>query len=322
MLLPDAARRGEIKFRLAKSLPYNRRLVIIAGLLAAGFSVQAMPVVPAAWSLAVGAALLLTASLLSVVKGFSNIPAEVRGKPEWRGAEKAQFQKVIDLDRKSRDWDQSALDITCGVGAMAFLGTAVVVVFVALFLVSNGERWLATAWALDACVLLAPHWVTGVRRILKNDPLTVKAAMLLFLMDIWGKARQEDETMLPQMEVRTGPAGEIPQDVKLVLRFGRLPETFLGLQVQVSINRVEGADFPYLCCVLVARPEMGMLPKIRPVPPPGLIVEPKSQKADNVDIVVIRQDPDIKRGYHTPPAAAQGILAYALQLARLLKSPA
>ena len=40
MLLPDARRRGEIHFVLARSLPYNIRLAMIAAVLFAGFVFQ------------------------------------------------------------------------------------------------------------------------------------------------------------------------------------------------------------------------------------------------------------------------------------------
>ena len=64
-----------------------------------------------------------------------------------------------------------------------------------------------------------------------------------------------------------------------------------------------------------------MLDKLAPVDsPPGLIVETERKQADNVDILVVRQDAQAgSRGYHTPPAAAQWIFAFALDLARKLK---
>jgi hypothetical protein len=322
MLLPEPSRRGEIKFSIAKSLPYNGRLVIIAALLLAGLSVQAIGY-GQDWSLFAGAPLLLAATMLSIVKGFSNVPEHLQGTPEWRGAERAQLENIIKLDRKSRDWDQSVLDVTCASGAMVLLAAAGVVVVVAFGLYASGQDWAARAWVVDACLLLAPHWFTGIRHILKNAPLTVKASLLLTIIDFWEKSRQDDEMMLPQMEVLAGPKGDLPRDAKLVLRFSRLPDTFLGLQVQIAINRVEGADYPYLYCVLVARPEMEMLSKVesKEPPPPRLIVERERKPADSVDILVIRQDAKAgSRGFHTPPPAAQSIFAYALDLARKLKS--
>jgi hypothetical protein len=313
MLLPDPRRRGEIHFSLAKSLPYNRRLTIIAVLLAAGFAVELF------WNLYVGAGLLLVATLLAIVKGFSNIPQDLQGASKWQGAERAQLENIITLDRKSRQWDQSALDITCGLGAAVLLLFLAVMAGVTVLLFANGLTWLAQAWALDGGVLLLPHWVTGVRQILKNDPLTVKVRMLLSIMDFWEQNRQEGEALMPQMEVLSTKAGEIPRDAKLVLRLSRLGDAFLGLQVQIVLNRVQGSDYPYLYCVLVARKAFGMFQKLgTPQVPEAIVAESQTDPAQGVDVLVIRQETTQTSGYHTNPAAAARIFACALAEARRL----
>ena len=81
--LPDPRRRGEIQFVFAKSLPYHRRLAIILALLAVGFVLQAYVSLPDC------AGLLLAASLLGIVKGYSNVPPKMGGNQrEWRGADR------------------------------------------------------------------------------------------------------------------------------------------------------------------------------------------------------------------------------------------
>ena len=118
--------------------------------------------------------------------------------------------------------------------------------------------------------------------------------------------------MLPQMQVRTSGQGEMPCDAKLVLRLDALGDAFLGLQVQVVLNNVQGSDYPYLYCVLVARPQLHILePNAIATPPKGIVVEPKHQEADNVDIVVIRQETTKTKGYHTQPADCAAIFTFA-----------
>jgi len=310
MLLPDARRRGEIHFALAKGLSYRARLAVIAALLAAGLAVQVL------LSLGLGAVLLLAASLLAVVQGYRNVPEGFAGRREWRGAERAQLQQVLTLDRKSHQWDESALDVTCATGAACLLAVIAGTALVAFVLWSSRLPWLATAFVVDVLVLLAPHWVTGVRRILTNDPLTVKVRLLLSVMDDWQAHRREGETIAPQMEVRRGSKGEMPCDAKLVLQVAPLGEHFLGLQVQVVLNNVQGRDYPYLYCVLVARPEMEMLPRIRHRPPADIVVEPKHQ--GDVDIVVVRNKTTKGGGYHTPAHRSREIFQHALKQVRSL----
>ena len=312
--LPDPQRRGEIAFELAKSLPYNRRLVIIAVLLAVGFVLQATV------DLVVGAALLLAATLFAIVKGFSNVPEGFHGPAEWRGGTREQLANILKIARKSREWDQSGLDITCGTGALALVVAAMAGFGVAAALALNGHEWLATAWALDASVLLLPHWVTGVRRILTNDPLTVKARLLLMIAALWERDRQEGELLCPQMLVRRGPKGEMPCDAKLVLRLEKLGDAFLGMQMQVTLNRVQGHDYPYLYCVLVARTSLRMPDLLKCSPPRTLVVEAKRRDADQMDILVIRQKTTKTSGYHTDDSACRAIFQYALGQCRQLQA--
>jgi hypothetical protein len=318
MFFPEPQRRGEIQFVLAKSWPYNRRLASIIGLLVAGFLLQSL--VLHVLGLLVGAGLLLAATLLSVVAGFGNVPDEMAGPQEWRGAGREQFEQVMKIARRSRQWDQSFLDITCAVGGTVFVVMLVVLLLLVLVLWGNKHEWLAITLALDAGVLLLPHWVTGVRRILTNDPLTVKIGLLLAIVDLWERERRADETVHPQMQVRRCPRGEMPCDAKLVFRFAELGENFLGLQVQVVLNRVQGSDYPYLYCVLVARPSLGMLDRLTRQPTASIVTEGDHKEADNVDVLVVRQKTTKTSGYHTNAAACQDIFLLALGLCRQLSS--
>jgi hypothetical protein len=311
MLLPDVRRRGEIHFVLLKSLPYGTRLPMIGALLVAGFVFQLY------LSLFVGAAFLLAASLLGIVRGYTNVPRDMGGPREWRGGERNQLENVLTIARRSRQWDRSLLDVTSWMGLLALAAAAGLTGWVAYALLQSGYQWLAAACVLDVGVLLLPHWVTGVRRILTNDPLVVKIEQLLWVMDLWESSPHEGEVMLPQMQVRTAGRGEIPCDAKLVLRLEALGDEFLGLQVQVVLNNVQGSDYPYLYCVLVARPSLQMLDRLATDRPPfGIVCQPSHQEQDNVDIIVIRQETARTKGYHTPPEACAGIFTFALSQAR------
>lgn len=312
MLLPDARRRSEIHFVLARSLPYNTRLAMIAALLFAGFVFQIY------MNVCLGAGLLLAATLLGIVKGYSNVPRDPGGACEWRGAERQQLEKVLTIARKSRQWDHSLLDITCVLGGFLFVVVVGATGWIAYLLHEEDYNWLAAVWVLDVAVLLVPHWVTGVRRILTNDPLVVKVTELLRVADLWESAPHEGEILLPQMQMRATSQGEIPCDAKMVLKIESLGEAFLGLQVQVVLNNVQGRDYPYLYCVLVARPQLQILEKAGDRPPKDIVVEPKHNEQDDVDIVVIRQETTRTKGYHTPPVACIAIFTYALNQARRL----
>jgi hypothetical protein len=336
MLLPDPKRRGEIHFAIAKSLSYGKRMAIIVLLLVAGFGYQV-------WNLdllPISACLLFAESLLAVVKGYRNYPEAPGPKREWRSADKEQLKKILDIAEKAKSWDQSAIDITCGSGCGTLLVMIVVVSLVVMSLYGAGHELLAIAIAVDMGVLFLPHWVTGVRRILTNAPLTVKVQNLLHVYSLWEAAKKEGEKMTVQMEVAKGKEGEVPTDAKLILQIPELGDSFYGVQTQVVLNNVQGADYPYVYCVLVAKEAMGMRGKLgssvmsdkvafEPTvsgwakflgkPSLGITVEWKLQ--DGMDVMVIRQATTKESGYFTDGPAIDRIFSFAhSQAMKLVKS--
>jgi hypothetical protein len=240
------------------------------------------------------------------------------GAREWRGAEAEHLAKVIRINDKSKSWDQSFLDVTCGLGCLGFILAVGAVIGGTMILGAMDQESLALTWLLDGSILLPPHWITGVRSVLTNDPLTVKARMLLEVVNAWQPEARPGEKMLPQMEVLNTPDGQIPMDAKMVLQMESLGKDFLGLQIQVCLNNVQGADYPYLYCVLVARPALKINQQLSPEAPSGIVVEPKSQ--EDVEILIVRQFTTKTSGYHTDTATALRIFNYALDLARQLRA--
>ena len=112
--------------------------------------------------------------------------------------------------------------------------------------------------------------------------------------------------------------GQMPCGVKLQFRLPSLGPDFLGLQVQVNLNNVQGSDYPYLYCVLVARPELKMLERLSAPPIIEKIVV-EAQRKDDVHVLVVRQETTKTSGYHTKPADCRTIFLYALDLCRLLE---
>lgn len=317
MLLPAVERRGEIQFYVAKSLPYGVRLVLSFGLMLCGLMLQMFAsgkngrIVMAA-----GAACLFAGVLLLLAKGYRNIVRAVSGSAEWRPARDTEISRILSLHAEQRKWDQDFFDITCGRGIFGLIVTAAVV-GVAFRLAAGISDRFAGLILIDAAVLLIPFWLTGVRFILKNDKLIVKIRALLNVKKAYEQAGGPGfDQFLWQLQVAktTDGTGEVPRDVKAVLQPAGAPPAFLGLQMQVCINSVQGNDYPYFYCVLVAKPELGLLERSLASPPRKITVERDRQ--GEVDVVVIRQATTKNSGYHTKDKAAANVFFYALELAR------
>ncbi len=331
MLLPDPKRRGEIHFIFVKSMPYTTRLSLIVILLLTGFGLQIF----LGWTV-IGAIFLLVSSMMGIVKGYTNVPEELGSKKEWRSGDKQQLEKILEISENSRRWDRSFIDITCPHGC--FTLAAIIGVFFLFYFVSSscGYTWLALTVSVDAIVLLFPHWVTGVRRILTNAPLTVKVENLLHIYTIWEAIKKDGENMTVQLEVVKGTKGEMPVDAKLILQIPALGEDFFGVQTQVVLNNVQGSDYPYLYCVLVAKEKFELRKKLSKVSSEaeesskssdsflvrlirtssGICTEWKSQ--DGMDVLVIRQQTTQQTGYHTDRNATERLFRFALSKARNL----
>ena len=69
---------------------------------------------------------------------------------------------------------------------------------------------------------------------------------------------------MPTLALREGRRGKYPVDARLMLRPAREDATgFLGVQVQVALNNVQGTDYPYLYAVVLGK-DAFRLPKAEP----------------------------------------------------------
>jgi hypothetical protein len=228
--------------------------------------------------------------------------------------------RILEINKKQKKWDSDAVDITNTKGFMILVliaGIVLLIAFTAYSLTQN--PWIARIIIADAAVIILPFWVTGTRSILTNSRLIIKTGMFLDLAHTFDRLKQEGEEL--QFQLRTakekGTEEEIPNDVKAIIMFhGKNPD-FLGVQMQICLNNVQGTDYPYFYCVIVAREPFGKISEDDLHHPPGkIIIETKKQK--DVYIAIIRQHTTKRTGYHTRPGTVRTIFTYALREARQL----
>jgi hypothetical protein len=310
--LPDAQRRGEIHFLFAKRMPYHSRLILILALLTGGLLVQLMIEF---WG---GLFLLVAATALSLIKGYSARP-KLSGPEEWNQVTPDEYQKVQLKQKQLKKWDQDCFDITNPLGFFCAMLCAGVGLFTWVGLMGAGQERLAGFWAWDTFVLFAPHWVTGVRSYLKKDQLIIKIKLLEQMMRFLSSP--SDVQVLPMLATQeTNDGKRVPTDARLMLRFVPTPTECLGLQVQISINNVEGRDYPYLYGVLIGKSHK-FFDKAGPFikdPPRNITLELKA--AQEVVVLVIRQKTTQTSGFFTNQKAAEYVLKSAVDISRKILS--
>ena len=331
-LFPPPDKSGQIKFIVGKSLPYKTRMWLVAALLPAGLVLQA------ALSFWPGLVLLLAASLLGIVKGYDARPKIISGL-RWERVTPDEYAKIKLRAGRLERWDEDLFDITGRKGKLAFAAAFVLVLAACLDLAARfGFHESSGVFiGLDALILLAPLWFTGIREYLRKDKLIIKIDLLGRVMELL--AAPSEAQVFPMLALaKTEKGGTEPADARLLVKLVGATDAFYGIQVQVSINTVRGKDYPYLYCALIAKEGSGLLkdharfvPK--PAVSPALSILKKvsaglgfsgrklvyeERENPDTDILIIRQGTDTKYGYCTGPREAAAIVTASLEVAKKL----
>lgn len=311
-LLLTKSEQGTIVFHIWKNLNYGIRLFLSFILIVGGITLQyyTMNVLP-------GIILVFAGNLLLLVKGYDNRIklGTFEHVTEWVATDQEHLNKIVELNKKVRKWDISAWDITSGLGGFLFfllLVAVLVICAVNPFHTFNSLIILAA----NIIVLLVPHWVTGVRRITTAPALVNKISIYQNLTGLF-KEKLKDDSISFLMLLK-GKDKKMPADVKMKIKFKNQSEDFLGMYAQISVNNVQGKDYPYFYVVLVAKESSGLLSsKLKDMPVPRNLITDFSREND-AEILVIRQYTTKNSGYYTNGDAIQVIFETGLTAGRKL----
>ncbi|MCK4532828.1 hypothetical protein KAU39_03500 [bacterium] len=311
-IFPDPQKQGDIQFLFAKKLSYSTRMKFVLFFIVIGLLIQLF------FHFWFGLIFLGLGVSLSFIKGYFDKTIVV-SKGKWTQVTPDEYKKVKTKQEQLKKWDTDAFDITNPLGVVVFILVALIgfAVWFGLYYILE-ELKLALYWTIDVFVLFGFHWITGIRTFLKRDKLIIKINSLEKIMA--ALANPSDIQVLPMLSTREIKGkGRIPDDARLMIRFLNAPECFLGMQVQLSMNNVQGKDYPYLYCVLIAKKEAGFFLKKEQLlenPPKKIVFE--LQASGDVDVLVIRQYTTKRSGYHTNLKKAVYIVRETISLTRRL----
>jgi hypothetical protein len=309
-LLLSKDEQGVVIFHVWKSLAYQVRLALSFFLILVGFYIQYQSL-----ALLPGLLFVFGGNLLLLVKGYDSRIKLGSYSPdaEWVKTGKEQLEKIVQLNNKAKKWDSSALDITSGLGVFFFILSLVVLLIIYNSDIFSSES-INTIVVFNIAFLLYPHWFTGVKRITTTPKLLNKISIYQNLLKALGNS-VSTETIDYLIYVK-GKDTKFPDDVKIKVMFKDQPEGFLGLYAQVSLNNVQGQDYPYFYVVLVAKDGFGMLDKYyNSIITSANVIKEKSRE-EGVEIIVIRQYTTKTSGYHTTFQAIQNIMGDGLRSGR------
>ncbi|MBN1879371.1 hypothetical protein JW823_04595 [bacterium] len=313
---PPPEKRDSVHFYFAKSMAYERRIIVATAMLFLGLLFQVMVLNPLP-----GIPFLIIAVGLMLVKGYDSRARLKKYQPDtnWTDVDMERIEQIEDLRKRNQEWDKDSIDISNLRGCMMFLvmGIAVTALTV-LTLVFTKNIVVALIIPVDAIFLFVPMWFTGMRFILSQPNLAVKIRVLKLVEGYFQKLKEENEQFVPALMLTKDEKGNaVPIDARFTIRFGQTPAGLYGLQAQININLVQGNSYPYFYCVIAAKPGFGLKRFIgEETQIKKVIIE--YQEDANAEVLVIRQFTTKTSGYHTNDKICWEILWIAVQLARKL----
>lgn len=287
------------------SFPKSIRRIITVLLLLCGFAIQLK------LSILIGSILIITASLLNIVRGI-NIKKPDAKITEWEKATFSEINAILVKIKEIKKWSSISLKTKISI---LFIYGLLCIPFIANILVNYQ---FINILFLDFNFLFIPLFLSGSRSVWVPPHIEIKVNTLFDCMQHPRIKNNPEIKIQPYLLVgKLQNQYNFPLDVKLMIEFPKVSKDFLGIQIQVSINKVGTSNYPYVYAVLIAKQSLGLIMKGTGVK--KIIHEFQRQGA--MDILVIRQFTTKTSGYHTDKKTIQEIIDNAFNTTEnLLKS--
>lgn len=316
---PSQKEQDSVQFYFFKSIPYTTRMAMYLMLIFVGFVFQFLTFT--AFS---GVVFLVCATLLNLMKGY-NVRINIRNfklADEWTTVDMERINEIEKLDNNISKWKSDFFDITNGKGILGFILTGFVIVVLSVNLEKFfGNSQIAKIILVDSAILLLPLWFNGTKQAFRQSELKQKIGIVKQMEKCFQSAKKEGESFKPALKLARGQYGKaVPIDARFTVFFDGMPSDFYGLQAQISMNKVQTAQYPYFYCVIPAKPGYGLKNYINKIAKNiNIIVE--FQMDLQAEVIVIRQNPDkVPAGYHTKTDGCINIFMTALGIARKILS--
>lgn len=292
--LSKPERQDDIKFVFAKWMPYKLRTSFIFIFIFLGILLQLFV------NFWLGLAFIVFSTGLSLIKGYDAKFSLKRVKEDWAQVTPDEYKKIKQKEEQLKKWDIDAFDVSNPLGFGVLVAISIFVAFVFLVLkYAYPGSYSAGYLAIDSAFIFLPLWFSGTRDYLKQDKLVIKINILEQVINFLSSP--SDIQALPMLATKEEAKGQkVPTDARLMVRFLNSPDSFMGMQVQICINDVQGTYYPYLYCVLLAKKDSGFFnvrKELSSRAPDFISFERTS--SGGVDVLVIRQKTTKTSGYHT-----------------------
>ncbi len=276
----------EMTFAVSR-FPFPARLVLFGACAAAGLAIQVL--IPGGAGFLLGFVPMIPGIVFLWSKNYRNRPMDI-GQEDWQPATVREFDRIksnLQLTRAKR------FSVIYRPGFGWFI--AVVLFFLAVVIGASGRRLGALVCA-DALVLLFPFLFSGNVSLWTPQELAFRMRVFDPILST-EQAEGGDIIITPYLRLDKNKEGQqIPEDIRLMVEPRRKPADFLGVQLQVAVNKGPNGNVPYMYGVFLCRGKGATYRKLSETRFDGWVKEPGGDK--EYGYVVVRQKTS-GTGYHT-----------------------
>ena len=261
----------------------------------------------------VGMPFIIICLLLNLVKSVA-VKKVVAKDFQWQEVTPDRIEQVLAHCRAVKKFRSKNLG--------CFFVFLVAFIFAAVFLYPLIREislpFVLIATIVNAIVLFSGLILSGRKSAWMPPGLDIKAEIVKQIIELPLIKTDPGLAVAPYLEIGRTETGSFPNDTRVLLRFKDAPDSFIGLQGQISINTVKSTMYPYFYAVLLARPEFGLFDNYRSSKVSLDRVTIETKKTDEVDVIVIRQTTTKTSGYHTNREMQNYILETSIKIAKSL----
>jgi hypothetical protein len=296
----------EMKFVIPK-VAFPARLAAFGGLAAVGLALQVL--IPDGYGFFPGIIVMVPGLLFVAAKNFRNRPMDI-GKEDWQPVSVREFDRIksnLQLTKEKR----YAVIYRTGFGVFIFIVLAVF-----SFILWSGDLPLGALVAFDGLVLLIPFLFTGNVSLWTPTELAFRMRVFDPILST-EQAEGGDIVITPYLRLdKTKEGQQIPEDIRLMVEPRRKPADFLGVQLQVAVNKGPNGNVPYLYSVFLCRGKGDTYQALSALRFDDYVREPGGDK--EYGYIVVRQKTS-GTGYHTTEADVRRLFAMVKEKLQAMK---
>jgi hypothetical protein len=233
----------EMKYVIPK-IAFPLRLFIFAGCAVLGLALQI--VIPNGYGFLPGIVCMAPGLALQWARNFKNKPMDI-GKEDWQPASVREFDRIKSNIQQTK---QKTFSVIYRPGFGWFIA---IVLLVFAFIFSSADSRLPAFVCADALVLLLPFLFSG--NVSLWTPQELAFRMRVFEPILSSEQPEGGDVIItPYLKLDKDAEGhQIPEDIRLMVEPRRKPADFLGVQMQVAVNKGPNGNVPYMYSVFLCK---------------------------------------------------------------------